>query len=267
MTYRHSHGFTLLELMLALAIFAMLATAGWQVMDSLTKSRDRAKLQIDQLSELQYAYLQLSQDFAQTVNYVVMPTNLSKANLQQNPPEPTFTLNQQHVKFIRFANPDPRLNVSPVLAKIEYQIIDGKLIKNRYYQLQPNQQEIPVSTVLLTNIDNAQWSALTPETVNRFPDNETLRKIQEENQKNQEENAQSAQNNVQNSNKQPSYDLANYQQLPKAVTLQFNYHQQPIIWRFTIPPQPPTKVAQNTTKPTNNNNNNQNNQTPNQGAN
>ena len=51
-------GFTLIELMIALEIFAMLALAGWQIMDSLTKSRERGYQHQKSLSQLDYAYLQ-----------------------------------------------------------------------------------------------------------------------------------------------------------------------------------------------------------------
>ncbi|MGB5877815.1 MAG: prepilin-type N-terminal cleavage/methylation domain-containing protein, partial [Psychrobacter nivimaris] len=38
---RHQRGFTLLELMVAMAIFAMLAVAGWQVFDGVNRARER----------------------------------------------------------------------------------------------------------------------------------------------------------------------------------------------------------------------------------
>ena len=40
---KSNHGFTLLELMVAMAIFAMLAVAGWQVFDSVNRARERAR--------------------------------------------------------------------------------------------------------------------------------------------------------------------------------------------------------------------------------
>lgn len=69
---KSQQGFTLIELMIALVIFAMLALAGWQIMDSLTKSRERGYQHQKSLSQLDYAYLQLSQDLAQTSNYVAV---------------------------------------------------------------------------------------------------------------------------------------------------------------------------------------------------
>ncbi|WP_324033801.1 PulJ/GspJ family protein [Psychrobacter sp. TAE2020] len=66
---RQQRGFTLLELMVAMVIFAALAISGWQVFDSVNRARERAQLQADNLAVLQYAYLQLQQDMGQVIAY------------------------------------------------------------------------------------------------------------------------------------------------------------------------------------------------------
>ena len=48
---KRQRGFTLLELMVAMAIFAMLAVAGWQVFDSVNRARERAQTHADNLAE------------------------------------------------------------------------------------------------------------------------------------------------------------------------------------------------------------------------
>ena len=63
---KSQRGFTLLELMIAMAIFAALAILGWQVFDSVNRARERAQLHADDLAVLQYAYLQLQQDIGQS---------------------------------------------------------------------------------------------------------------------------------------------------------------------------------------------------------
>ena len=52
---KSQRGFTLLELMVAMAIFAMLSVAGWQVFDSVNRARERAQFHADNLAVLQYA--------------------------------------------------------------------------------------------------------------------------------------------------------------------------------------------------------------------
>jgi len=249
-------GFTLIELMIALVIFAMLALAGWQIMDSLTKSRERGYQHQKSLSQLDYAYLQLSQDLAQTSNYVAVPilsatayanaNNTASANTAAM--TPTFVLNASQISFIRFAAPDPRYQSSPMLAKIQYSVAGEALTKRRFYQLDDN-NETPATSVLLTGIKDASWRALTPDAVSVFPDEATLQKLQQiQAQKNTNQTANAATNPIpntlnnvtdQNSNLQNRVDLTPYQQLPRGIELNFSYQGEPITWRFALPSTPP----------------------------
>ena len=245
-------GFTLIELMIALVIFAMLALAGWQIMDSLTKSRERGYQHQKSLSQLDYAYLQLSQDLAQTSNYVAVPilsatdNNTTSANTAAM--TPTFVLNASQISFIRFAAPDPRYQPSPMLAKIQYSVAGETLTKRRFYQLDDN-NETPATSVLLTGIKDASWRALTPDAVSVFPDEATLQKVQQiQAQKKTNQTANASTNPIpnppdnatdQNGNLQNSIDLTPYQQLPRGIELNFSYQGEPITWRFALHSTPP----------------------------
>ena len=245
-------GFTLIELMIALVIFAMLALAGWQIMDSLTKSRERGYQHQKSLSQLDYAYLQLSQDLAQTSNYVAVPILSATANdtasTNSTAMTPTFVLNASQISFIRFAAPDPRYQPSPMLAKIQYSVAGETLTKQRFYQLDDN-NENPATSVLLTGIKDASWRALTPDAVSVFPDEATLQKVQQlQAQKKTNQTANASTNATpnppdnatdQNSNLQNSMDLTPYQQLPRGIELNFSYQGEPITWRFALPSTPP----------------------------
>lgn len=245
-------GFTLIELMIALVIFAMLALAGWQIMDSLTKSRERGYQHQKSLSQLDYAYLQLSQDLAQTSNYVAVPilsvTANNPASTNSAAMTPTFVLNASQISFIRFAAPDPRYQSSPMLAKIQYSVAGETLTKRRFYQLD-NNNETPATSVLLTGVKDASWRALTPDAVSVFPDEATLQKLQQiQAQKNTNQTANASTNPIpnapdnatdQNGNLQNSIDLTPYQQLPRGIELNFSYQGEPITWRFALPSTPP----------------------------
>ena len=243
------HGFTLIELLVAMVIFAMLALSGWQIMDSISRSRDRANVQLNQLSELQYAYVQLSQDFAQTVNYVSVPDGITTApmgstmgsGLGQAQPSvtPTFVLTSNQISMTRLASPDPRLNPPPVLARVVYSVDNGNLVKQRFYQLN-NPNETPATSVLLTGIKDATWSALTPEPVSAFPDAQTVQAAQTQ----QPATAQNP--TLPNASVSAQIDLTPYRQLPKGVQLNFTYHDEPMVWRFALPEQAPSFVVQPT---------------------
>ena len=140
---RQQRGFTLLELLVAMAIFAMLAVAGWQVFDGVTRARDRAQLHADNLAVLQYAYLQLQQDMGQIIPYqasndteMVMSNNVvsdsSQAETAVVNPEPFMSLNEDSLSFVRFADPDPRYQSSDSLQRIEYVFADERLVRRQY---------------------------------------------------------------------------------------------------------------------------------------
>lgn len=262
---RKQAGFTLIEVLVALVIFAMLAVSGWQIMDSISKSRDRTNIQLNQLSQLQYAYLQLSQDFAQVTNYVIVPIGLANQPTNQSINQintqsvgqtglaPTFSLSNNSVNFIRFASPDPRLNPPPILARVTYQIDGNKLVKQRaYINGATNLAQPATSSVLLTEIDNATWTALTPETVTNFPDSATLQKVQQFQQQTQQAtqpatsqpatSASSTASSPKANSSNVNIDTRAFQQLPKGVQISFNYHGQPVTWRFALPSQTPNPI-------------------------
>lgn len=242
------HGFTLIELLIAMLIFAMLALSGWQIMDALTKSRERAKIQIEQLSDLQYAYLQLSQDFSQVSNYVVVPTNIVNQNLTNDVAiTPTFRLNSQQIDFVRFAGFEPRLNPPPSFAKVRYIVQDDKLVKERSYQLHDDNSSS--RSVLLSKVKDVKWQAwsATPssELVSEFPDSKTLAFVKQQSaqvSENMTVNPFQPNNTTENS-AEKTLDLLAYQQLPKGVTLSFTYHDQPIVWQFAIAEKAPSFVV------------------------
>lgn len=240
---KNQQGFTLIELMVAIVIFAVMALAGWQIMDGLTKSRERAKIQSERLAQLEFAYVQLLQDFSQVINYMVMPTNLinnNQQNLQNNIQSipidtsqfiPTFQLNATSVNFIRFANPDPRYVISPVLAKVQYLTDNDKLVRQRFYQL-ADADEKPNNSVILDNVKDVKWTAFIPDKVDEFPN----KNPQMVTGLNFPDNSQIQM--VQN-------PFSHFQQLPKAVQIEFSYHDEPIVWRFLLPETaPPEDISQ-----------------------
>ena len=58
---RH-RGFTLLELLIAIALMALLAVLGWRGLDSVLRSRERIAANSDDLRGLSVAFSQLDED-------------------------------------------------------------------------------------------------------------------------------------------------------------------------------------------------------------
>lgn len=268
-------GFTLLELMVAMAIFAVLAVAGWQVFDSVNRARERAQFHADQLAVLQYAYLQIQQDMAQIVPYHSLMAQVgSNANLTNNSnnntnngspntsadpniapviPEPFMRLDAEQLSFIRFADPDPRYKTSPSLQRVTYIISDEQLIRRQYVSIEGGIDSISLDSVLLAGVTAGRWQAFLPEISATFPD-----------KTNDNQN-----NSAVSSQLESSADKAPML-LPKGIGLSFTYQELPITWKWALTPQatPLNRQADSENNANNNlNGNNANNNTNNSNTN
>ena len=263
---KSNHGFTLLELMVAMAIFAMLAVAGWQVFDGVNRARERAQFHADNLAVLQYAYLQLQQDMNQMIPYQAVDTqganslinnaatnntannngsnnNANNSNQENAPaPEPFMSLEGARISFVRFADPDPRYQSSASLQHIEYIFADEGLIRRQYTSL--GSDSISLDSVLLKGVTAGRWQAYLPELSAKFP------------------NKDSSSNNS-TSNNTVSGQLANSANktsetilLPKGIALNFTYQDMPITWQWALTPQPIPNVSTNTSHKNTPNNSN-----------
>ncbi|WP_289048738.1 prepilin-type N-terminal cleavage/methylation domain-containing protein [uncultured Psychrobacter sp.] len=261
---KSNHGFTLLELMVAMAIFAMLAVAGWQVFDGVNRARERAQFHADNLAVLQYAYLQLQQDMNQMIPYQAVDTqganslinnaatnntannngsnnNANNSNQENAPaPEPFMSLEGARISFVRFADPDPRYQSSASLQHIEYIFADEGLIRRQYTSL--GSDSISLDSVLLEGVTAGRWQAYLPELSAKFPN--------KDNRNNFSNNAPSGQ--TANSANKTSETIL----LPKGIALNFTYQDMPITWQWALTPQPIPNVSTNTSHKNTPNNSN-----------
>ena len=245
---KSNHGFTLLELMVAMAIFAMLAVAGWQVFDGVNRARERAQFHADNLAVLQYAYLQLQQDMNQMIPYQAVDTqganslisnaasnntendNTNNSNQENAPaPESFMSLDSERISFVRFADPDPRYQSSASVQHIEYIFADERLIRRQYTSLASD--SISLDSVLLEGVTAGRWQAYLPELSAKFPNKDSS------NINNNTLAAPTA-----NSANAPSEIML----LPKGIVLNFTYQDMPITWQWALTPQPIPNISTNT---------------------
>ena len=258
--------------MVAMAIFAMLAVAGWQVFDGINRARERAQFHADNLAVLQYAYLQLQQDMNQIIPYQAVDTqgansltnnaagnntgndNTNNSNQENAPaPEPFMSLDGERISFVRFADPDPRYQSSASVQHIEYIFADERLIRRQYTSL--GSDSISLDSILLEGVTAGRWQAYLPELSAKFPNKDSS---------NINNNAASGQ--LASSAKAASEIML----LPEGIALNFTYQDMPITWQWALTPQPIPNVSTNTSNknvPNNPNANNPNGNSSNSGNN
>lgn len=228
--------------MVAMAIFAMLAVAGWQVFDGVNRARERAQFHADNLAVLQYAYLQLQQDMGQIIPYQAATQSVSAANnntsnstssgnntqsseqINEIAPEPFMSLDGEHVSFVRFADPDPRYQSSNSLQRIEYIFADERLIRRQYTSMEGGRDSVSLDSVLLEGVTAGRWQAYLPELSTKFPSDDTSSGSSTNTAVRQSANTASP---------KPTAVL-----LPKGIAVSFTYQDMPITWQWALAPQP-----------------------------
>ncbi|MFW1837059.1 type II secretion system minor pseudopilin GspJ [Acinetobacter gyllenbergii] len=170
MTYHAEHrslrqsGFTLVELLVAIAIFAVLSMLGWKVFDYLLKVKDRNAEYETYLFALQDAYQQVLRDSLQ-----IIPVTANDGRQLQA----AIVLNDQHFAFSKAGVSDPlKQGLSPY-ERIEYRYDSAqkKVYRLKYSNLNIPNRVQPISSTLLDNVDQFKVMVLNPQELTQWPEN------------------------------------------------------------------------------------------------
>lgn len=156
-------GFTLVELLVAIAIFAVLSALGWKVFDYLIKTKDRNAQHEEQLFILQDAYQQILRD---TLQIISLTANMNRQT------RPALSLNNNVLQFSKAGVTDPLgQGVSPY-ERIEYRYDASQKViyRLKYSDLNLPNSVQPQSSILLKNVEQFQINVLNPQALNQWPD-------------------------------------------------------------------------------------------------
>ncbi|MEQ1065757.1 type II secretion system minor pseudopilin GspJ [Acinetobacter sp. XH1741] len=156
-------GFTLVELLVAIAIFAILSLLGWKIFDYLLKVRDRNAEHEVHLFELQDAYQQILRD---TLQIIPLSAN------QGGQLHPALEIDNQILRFSKAGVTDPlKQGLSP-FERIEYRYDadQKKLYRLKYSNLNTSNREQPLSSTLLSQVEQYHIMVLTPQEVTKWPE-------------------------------------------------------------------------------------------------
>lgn len=149
----HQRGFTLLELLVVVAIFGIFALLAYGGLDSVLKTRVEVERAQNRLAETQKAYMRLRDDFQQLR---LRPVRDALGDVQ-----PALTGSALGVvEFTRGGWSNPLGAPRPTLQRVAYQLEDGNLLRLSWRVLDRSQDSEPVKTVLLTQVEDLQWRFL-----------------------------------------------------------------------------------------------------------
>lgn len=155
-------GFTLVEVLVAIAIFAVLSASGWMVFDHLIKNRERNTQHASQLQQLQFAYMQVLRD----INQIAPIVGKVDSDIY-----PALKLDSQLLQFNKAGVFDPLQQGLDEFEQIEYRYDVSKKALVRYrntYIYRPNIQNMQ-GDVILAPIDNVRFQVLDPGVYEQWP--------------------------------------------------------------------------------------------------
>jgi general secretion pathway protein J len=156
----HQVGFTLIELVVAMSIFAVLSLAGWQVFNNLMTTRERASVQAERLSAEQLAYGQMLRDLTQAVARPVR---------DQSGTQPALLLSAEQLSLTRIGYFDPRFRQVSPLERVEYRLEDQQLLRLSNAAVDQSGVAQPTRTVLLRDVQQIRFEALNPDAQSLWP--------------------------------------------------------------------------------------------------
>ncbi|MCE0723970.1 MULTISPECIES: GspJ family T2SS minor pseudopilin variant LspJ [Legionella] len=147
------NGFTLIEILIALAIFAILATITSSVLYNAFTTRSRVNEQSERLNELQLAISLIQQDTRQTVERPIRSNEMQLL--------PAFIGQTNYVEFTRDGNINPgNIEKRSTLKRVAYVCQQGTLIRRTWSSLDIINQKSYEDKLLLNRLTNCHFGYL-----------------------------------------------------------------------------------------------------------
>lgn len=153
---KRAHGFTLVELMISLAIFSLMITLAYQSVDTLLEAGREVEAPQAEWQQLQRALVFVERDLHQLA--LLRPMNTTVEQRESNSIIQPDTLGVL-LEFTRGGNPDVawQLRASGQmrsgLQRVRYVVEDGKLLRQTWNLVDHVEAEEPVSLVLLDGVE------------------------------------------------------------------------------------------------------------------
>lgn len=162
---RRQPGFTLLEMLVALAIFALIGVAAYSGLDQVLRTGTAVEAAAERLQRVQLAVHFLEQDLAQAVGRVVR----DEFSLEQ--PALLMDGGEDLLRLTRTGWDNPLARDRSALQRLAYRLEDGELYRRYWLRLDRSGVSRPREVLLLDNVaslevraldDDGQWQERWP---------------------------------------------------------------------------------------------------------
>ena len=159
-----SSGFTLLEMIVAVAIFAVMAAIAYTGLNHTIKVGNQVSESNLRLSELQFALSYFSRDWLQVSS--------RKVRNQYGDEENNIIIADNSVSFTRGGWTNILQRKRSNLQRVQYLLVDNKLVRRHWLSLDQGIGEEPLESVLLHNVNalEVQFVDASEKAIDAWPD-------------------------------------------------------------------------------------------------
>jgi len=156
-------GFTLVEVMIAIFIAAVMFAIGYRALNQAMKDRDSLNTAQQRVTEIQRALRIVAQDFAQIEARATRDTE-GAGELQ--PAVSATGRDDTLITFSRTGWSNPAGLQRPAEQRVRYRFVDGSLVREHWLSVDPALNTEPRQRVLLTRVKSVEIRFLDPVTRN-----------------------------------------------------------------------------------------------------
>lgn len=155
---QRASGFTLLEVLIAMAIFALISLSSFTLFDTVFKSDERSTLKNNRLNELNRAFIVLERDVLQITRRTVRINGEAPSKGYLHLDDQGFFSETNALAFVRsgWSNPGLLLPRSDLQA-VAYQLSDGVFNRLHYNFVDPVVGQEPQVRPLITGVDDVKF--------------------------------------------------------------------------------------------------------------
>ena len=145
-----AHGFTLIEIIVVVLVFSVMAAMAYGGLNSVLKMRRGVEDSMQRTAELQRAYMRLRQDFQNT-------RDRPARNQYGQVDSPFMTEREGPVLLIRGGMRNPFGGTRPSFERVRYRVKDRALLRASWTAVDLPDKAEPVELTLLKNVEEVRW--------------------------------------------------------------------------------------------------------------
>jgi general secretion pathway protein J len=156
--YNYQKGFTLLEVLIAIAIFSVVSLASFTIFDTVLRGDESSKLRSDRQNELQRAFFLIERDVMQIAKRSMRINGEAPSNVFIQTADDSFLADNQAMAFVRngWTNPGLLLPRSD-MQSVAYRLEENTLERLHYNFVDAVVGQEPKIRPLITNISDLSF--------------------------------------------------------------------------------------------------------------